>query len=73
MTTKLRYSIEEIKNEARQLVEQGVIDRQQPIYMLCQFIAPREWICVECELEDNDYLLRDRICDLLAHEDWQED
>ena len=73
MTTKVNYSISEIKDEARQLVATGKINSHQPIYVLCQFIPPREWICVECELEDNDYLLRDHICDLLAKEDWTED
>ncbi|AFY79722.1 MAG: DUF4327 family protein [Hydrococcus sp. C42_A2020_068] len=69
----ISYSIDVIKDEARQLVESGVVDRQQPIYVLCQFIPPREWICVECELEKNDYLLRDPIIDLLAHEEWEDD
>ncbi|MDJ0688424.1 MAG: DUF4327 family protein [Xenococcaceae cyanobacterium MO_188.B32] len=73
MVATVDYSIEEIKDEARHLVEQGTIDRQQLIYTLCEFIPPREWICVECELERNNYLLRDRICDLLPKEEWEED
>lgn len=73
MSITVNYSIGEIKDEARQLIEAGKIDRYQPIYALCQFIPSREWICVECELENNDYLLRDRICDLLAQDKWTED
>lgn len=73
MLKTARYSIEEIKDEARQLVEQGVLDRRQPIYVLCRFIPPREWECVEAELEANDYLLRDHIIDLIGREDWHED
>ena len=73
MVATLDYSIEQIREEARHLVEQGIIDRQQPIFILCQFIPPREWVCVECELENNDYLLRDHICDLLSKEEWEED
>ena len=73
MLATVDYSIDEIKNEARHLVERGIIDRHQPICILCEFIPPREWICVECELERNDYLLRDRICDLLSKDEWQED
>lgn len=73
MVATVDYSIGEIKDEARSLVEKGKIDRHQPIYVLCQFIPPREWICAECELERNDYLLRDRICDLLCREEWSED
>lgn len=73
MSTTVDYSIGEIKHEVRYLVETGKIDPHQPIYVLCQFIPPREWICVECELENNDYLLRDRICDLLGKDCWSED
>jgi uncharacterized protein YqgQ len=71
--TSTRYTIEMIREEARQLVEQGVISRKQPIYTLCQYIPAREWVCVECELEKCDYLLRDRIGDLLSKETWESD
>jgi hypothetical protein len=67
------YSIDGIKEEAYSLVRQGIISRQQPIYTLCKFIPAREWPWVECELERNDFLLRDPIIDLLAQEEWQED
>ena len=73
MSATVDYSIGEIKDEARQLIGAGKIDRHQPIYVLCQFIPSREWIHVQCELENNDYLLRDRICDLLAKDQWTED
>jgi uncharacterized protein YqgQ len=68
-----KYSINMIKDEVRQLVEKGTISRQQPIYVLCQYIPAREWVCVECELERFDYLLRDRIGDLIANEQWDND
>lgn len=67
------YSIAMIKDEVRHLVEQGSVSRQQPIYVLCQFIPPREWVCVEGELEKCDYLLRDQIGDLMAGESWEND
>lgn len=73
ITTNLHYSIDVIKEEARELVKQGVISPQQPIYALCQFIRPGEWICVEIELEECGYLLRDRICDLMGCEEWNND
>ncbi|HEY9688772.1 MAG TPA: DUF4327 family protein [Coleofasciculaceae cyanobacterium] len=73
LQTKLRYSIEEIRDEARHLVETGNIDRHQPLYVLCQFIPPREWTCVEFELERCDYLLRDCVGDLISHEEWSND
>jgi len=41
--------------------------------VLCQYIPAREWVCVECELERCDYLLRDRIGELIAHEEWDND
>jgi len=68
-----RYSIETIKDEARQLLEKGTIGRQQPIYILCKYIPAREWVQVECELERCDYLLRDRVGDLVGIEKWEND
>ena len=67
------YTIDMIRDEARQLVYQGVLSRRQPIFALCQCIPAREWIYVEQELEKNEFLLRDRIVDLLGREDWRED
>ncbi len=71
--SSIHYSIEMIQDEARQLVEKGMVSRQQPIYVLCQYIPAREWVCVECELERCDYLLRDHIGDLIASETWDDD
>jgi hypothetical protein len=68
MVTSVQYSIEAIKDEARQLISQGLVAREQPIYTLCQYIPARKWVCIECELEKNDFLLRDRIMDLLGRE-----
>lgn len=73
MIQAIQYSMSLIKDEARQLVQKGAISRYQPIYVLCQYIPAREWACVECVLENNDYLLRDRIGDLLGREDWEND
>ncbi len=73
MFTTVNYSIDEIKDEARHLVEIGKIDIHQQIQVLCEFIPPREWLYAECELERSDYLLRDHICDLLAHDEWSQD
>ncbi|HEY9728675.1 MAG TPA: DUF4327 family protein [Chroococcales cyanobacterium] len=72
-TSSLRYSIDVIQEEVRHLVEKGAISRQQPIYVLCQYIPAREWVCVECELERCDFLLRDRIADLIGSEEWDND
>jgi hypothetical protein len=67
------YSIDFLREEARYLLEQGAISRQQPLYILCQYIPAREWVCVERELEKEDYLLRDPIGDLVGSEKWRDD
>ncbi|MGH2412420.1 MAG: DUF4327 family protein, partial [Microcystaceae cyanobacterium] len=43
------------------------------IYSLCKYIPAREWVNFACELERWDYLLRDRIGDLIALEKWEND
>lgn len=73
MLPSVSYSIEVIKDEAKRMVDRGEVNRQQPIYTLCCHFPPYEWNCIECELERNDYLLRDRIIDLLGCEQWAED
>lgn len=73
MIQSVGYSIESIQDEARQLVQRGVISRHQPIYTLCKYIPAREWAVIECELERSSYLLRDRIGDLIGREDWEND
>ena len=73
MMTTVRYSLDVIQDEARQLVAKGLLQRQQPIYTLCQYIPASEWLVVERELELNDFLLRDLIVDLLGKEEWSDD
>lgn len=73
MNTAVKYDLEVIKDEARQLVSKGLVNRQQPIYALCKYISDRDWPFFELELEKNEFLLRDRIIDLLSHERWEED
>ncbi|HEY9750491.1 MAG TPA: DUF4327 family protein [Allocoleopsis sp.] len=73
MIQSIQYSISLIQDEARHLVQQGVVSRQQPIYALCKYIPPREWALVECELERSNFLLRDRIGDLISCESWDND
>jgi Domain of unknown function (DUF4327) len=73
MNQVIEFSVGLIQDEARQLVQKGVISAHQPIYVLCKYIPAREWSSVECVLEENDYLLRDRIGDLIGREDWDND
>ncbi|NJL90337.1 MAG: DUF4327 family protein [Coleofasciculaceae cyanobacterium SM2_1_6] len=72
-TSTVQYSIDVLQDEARHLVEKGIVSRQQPIYVLCQYIPARDWVCVECELERCNFLLRDRIADLMGSEVWDND
>jgi hypothetical protein len=71
--TSFQYSIESIREEAYHLVKTGALDRQQPIYTLCQYIWARDWPSVEWTLECHGYLLRDHIIDPLPKECWRED
>lgn len=73
MLQTTHYTIDAIRDEVRSLTESRRLDRSQPIYTLCRYFPSREWVCIECELEGNDYLLRDRIIDLLGREDWSDD
>ena len=73
MLQSVRYSINAIQDEARELVNRGLISRKQPSYVLCKYIPAREWACIESELEKSDFLLRDRISDLLGQEEWEND
>lgn len=73
MLQSVQYPLNIIKDEARQLVQKGLVSRSQPIYILCQYIPAREWACIETELERCNFLLRDRIGDLMGREDWEND
>jgi hypothetical protein len=73
MLHSLYYSISASQDEARHLLESGRLTRSQPIHTLCRFFRDREWCQIEQELENNQYLLRDRICDLVSRECWQSD
>lgn len=72
-TYKNIYNLDMLRDEARELVRQGRINRQEPIYALCRYISDREWECIEIDLADSEFLMRDHIIDLLSHERWEED
>ncbi len=69
----VHYSLDMIREEVRYLVNKGVVSRNQRIYNLCQYIPARDWNCMEMELEQEDFLLHDRISDLLGREEWAND
>lgn len=68
-----RYSIITIREEAINLVQMGVVAVDQPLRILFEYLPPRQWNLIECELERYDYLLRDRIIDLVGEVDWSSD
>ncbi|MEL6555128.1 MAG: DUF4327 family protein [Cyanobacteria bacterium J06621_11] len=67
------YTLDVLRDEARALVDRGCLTRQQPICMLCRYISDGKWKCFEVALAENEFLLRDRIIDLLSEERWEED
>jgi len=76
MAAQLRpkvYTLDMLRDEARALVDKHIVDRQQPIYALCRFVSKNGWKCIKSELEEDEFLMRDRIIDLLAKETWKED
>ncbi|TVQ42379.1 MAG: DUF4327 family protein [Gloeocapsa sp. DLM2.Bin57] len=73
ITDTIVYSLKMIQEEVRELVARGIISRQQHLYTLCQYIPPREWTYVESELEKSEFLLRDRIGELISTEIWSND
>ncbi|MEB3309248.1 MAG: DUF4327 family protein [Snowella sp.] len=68
-----RYSIHDLKEEAKELVYQGKLSRQHHLYSLCEFLPCNQWKCVEIELEKHGFLLRDYVIDLLSSEEWEVD
>ena len=73
MLQSLYYSIRAIQDEAKHLIESGRLNRSQPIQAMCRFFRDREWCQIQQELANNQYLLRDRLCDLVSHECWSND
>lgn len=67
------FSLGQIRDEVKQLVEDNQVSRHQSLYSLCEFIPPREWVCIEFELERCGFLLRDCVGDLLSAEKWEND
>ena len=72
-TSTKRYSIAAIREEAIDLVQVGVIALNQPLRILCEYLPPQQWKNIERELEMHEYLLRDRIIDLVGELNWGSD
>lgn len=72
-TTIKRCSISTIREETTNLLEIGVITLDQPLRILFEYLPAKQWKAIECELEMHDYLLRDRIIDLIGNINWDSD
>ena len=68
-----RYSIAAIREEAINLVQNDVVALDRPIRILFEYFPAPQWNIIEYELERHDYLLRDRIIDLVGKIDWESD
>ncbi len=68
-----QYSITDLQDEVRALVMRGLVSQQQHIYELRQHVGEREWKNLERLFAEHNYLLRDRIIDLIGKESWISD
>jgi hypothetical protein len=68
-----QYSITDFQDEVRALVSRGLVGRQQRIYELSRHFGDREWHDVERLLDENDYLLKGHVVDLVGKESWTND
>lgn len=71
--SQTRYTLTMLQDEVYQLIQQKLINRRQPISVLAKYFPARDWQWMERELEQNDFLLRDPIGELISHEEWQTD
>lgn len=67
------YALTAIQEDVQTLVQQGKVSRSQPIYTLLAHLPYGDHSSFERELALHEYLLRDRIADLIPKEHWQND
>ena len=73
MLTTRELTIADVQDEVRALVTRGSVGRQQRIFELSRFFSDYRWHMIEQLLKTNDYLLRDRVIDLVGKEYWNGD
>jgi hypothetical protein len=73
MLKSRHYSIQDIQDEARDLVARGSVGKQNRIYELAKYFGYGDWRAIERLLEINEYVLRDNIIDLVGAEAWIND
>jgi len=66
MNTSIQYSIDFIREQAKEFVQKGIFKSEQPIDAICEYIAMIHWEEVERELKLNNLVFSDSIKDLLA-------
>jgi hypothetical protein len=69
----IQYSMTDIQDEVRALVERGLVGKQARIYELKKFFSDRKWQTIERLLDMHDYVLRGHIIDLVGKESWIND
>jgi hypothetical protein len=67
------YAVEAIQDEARRLVQLGVVRPSAAISHLEAFFPSREWQGIHEELILQDFLLTDAVSDLMGCQEWSDD
>ncbi|MEL6469172.1 MAG: DUF4327 family protein [Cyanobacteria bacterium J06623_4] len=73
LQTRIKYSIQVVRDEAQALVARGSVARHTQLYSLSRYFGDDDWASIESVLEANEYLLRDSVCDLIGKESWLND
>jgi len=73
LQTRRRYSIHAVRDEVQALVSKGALSKQSQLFTLSRHFDDEAWREVEHLLTQNEYLLRDSVCDLIGKESWLND
>lgn len=73
LQTQRRYSINAVKDEVKALVSKGMLSRKTQLFTLSRHFDNESWKEIEQLLAQNEYLLRDSVCDLVGQESWVND
>ncbi|MGD1867685.1 MAG: DUF4327 family protein [Phormidesmis sp.] len=73
LQTRRRYSINTVRDEVQALVGKGVLSKKTQLFSLSRHFDDEAWQEVEHLLTQNEYLLRDSVCDLIGQESWLND
>jgi len=73
LQTRRRYSIHAIKDEVQALLSKGVLSKKTQLFTLSKHFDNDTWQEIEHVLTQNEYLLRDSVCDLIGQESWMND